>query len=317
MILDEMIKKIQESKRIVVFAHVNPDGDAMGSSLGMYLALKGLNKDVDLVIPEYAKCFEFLPGIDEIKKEGTGKYDLAIALDCASQQRLADPTSAFPNSDANMQIDHHVSNSMYADFNYVDPVSPACCQILIKVLNYWNIEVTKDIGKCLLTGIITDTGGFAYEGVSAETFEIVAGLLNKGINISNIYKKVLQTRTKEKFELIKLATNRLEFYQNDKVAFTYITLDDEKRLNTGFGDYEGCVEIGRDIEGVEVSVFMREVATGGFKVSMRSNEYVNVSDICLMFGGGGHVKAAGCTITTGTLEQIRDKIINQIKLYLK
>ena len=317
MILDEMIQKIQQSNKIAVFAHVNPDGDAMGSSLAMYLALKGLKKDVDIIIPEHARCFDFMPSIDEIKTEGVGKYDLAIALDCATQQRLADPTSCFVNAKSNMQIDHHVSNSRYAEFDYVDPVAPACAQILIRVLEYWDIEITKEIGTCLLTGLITDTGGFAYEGVTAETFELVADLLNKGINISKIYKRVLQTSSVSKFELSKIATDRLEFFENGKITFTYITQDDEKSVNAEIGDYEGLVDIGRDIEGVEVSILLREVKDGGFKVSMRSNEYVNVSDICIMFGGGGHIRAAGCTISNGTIEQIKEKIISQTKRYLK
>ena len=109
----------------------------------------------------------------------------------------------------------------------------------------------------------------------------------------------------------------MEFYENGKITFTYVTCEDEKKVNAELGDYEGIVEVGRDIEGVEVSIFMREIENGGYKVSLRSNDYVNVSDICLMFGGGGHIKAAGCTITTGTLEQIKEKLIAQTKMYLK
>lgn len=317
MILDDMLEEIKKANRIAILTHINPDGDAVGCSLAMYLALKSMNKQVDVIIPEHARCFNFLPAIDDIKLEGAEDYDLAITLDCATQQRLTDPSQKFENAKVKMQIDHHVSNSMYADYDYVDPVAPACAQILIRVFQYWNIEITKDIGTCLLTGLITDTGGFAYEGVTAETFEMVAALLSKGINISSIYKKVLQTSSKTKFELSKIATSRLEFFENGKIAFTYINLDDEKRIGAEIGDYEGCVNIGRDIEGVEVSIFLREVENGTYKVSMRSNSYVNVADICLMFGGGGHVRAAGATVKSETVEQIRDKVIAQTKLQLK
>ena len=317
MILDDMIHGIKQANKIAILTHVNPDGDAVGSSLGMYIALKEIGKDVHIIIPEYSRIFKFLPSTDDIKKAGEGEYDLVLALDCATEQRLADNNSVFQNTKIKMQIDHHVSNSMYADYNYVDPVAPACAQILIRVLKYWNINITKEIGTCLLAGLITDTGGFRYEGVTAETFEMVANLLDTGINISNIYKRVFQIKSKSSFELSKIATNRLEFYEDGKIAFTYITLEDEANVGAEVGDYEGCVDIGRDIEGVEVSIFLREIPTGGFKISMRSNEYVNVSDICLMFGGGGHVKAAGCTIATGTLEQIKDRIIMETKAYLK
>lgn len=317
MILDDMKEELQKASKIGIVTHENPDGDAIGSALAMYMALKAQNKAVDVIIPEYAKVFEFFPVIQESIRQGKPDYDLVVALDCSNEQRLADPAKSFEKANKTIQIDHHVVNSMYADYDYVDPVAPACSQILIKVLQYWQMDINKEIGTCLLAGIITDTGGFQYEGVSAETFEIVAWLLGKGINISSIYKKVFQTMSKTRFELTKLAMSRIQFYEEGKIAFTYITKDDERNIGTDVGDYEGCVEIGRNIEGVEVSVFLREIDNGGYKVSMRSNEYVNVSDICLMFGGGGHIKAAGCKITTGSLEQIRDKIIAQTKVYLK
>lgn len=317
MILDEMIQNIQNANTIAILTHINPDGDAIGCSLGMYSALKNLNKKVDVIIPEHSRIFDFLPNMSEIKKESAYQYDLILCLDCATEQRLAGASEIFAKAKFKMQIDHHISNVMYTDMNYVDPVAPACAQILIKVLQYWNINITKEIATCLLTGLITDTGGFGYEGVTSETFEMVAKLLDKGVNISQIYKKVLQTISKTKFELSKIATSRLQFYENGKIAFTYLTWEDEKNINAEVGDYEGSVQIGRDIEGVEVSIFVRELETGGYKVSMRSNDYVNVSDICLMFGGGGHVHAAGCTIQSGTIEQIRDKIIMETKTYLK
>ncbi len=317
MTLDDIKVQIDKANSIVILTHENPDGDAMGCALAMYNALKQLEKDVDVIVPEFSRCFEFLPGIPEIKKEGRKEYDLAIAVDCADTKRLNGFVDYFDDAKVTVQIDHHGVNTMFADYNYVDPVAPACAQILVKVLPYWNVEITKDIGTCLLTGIITDTGGFKYSGVTSETFEFAAWLLQKGVNVSNVYKNVLQTVTRSSFELNRIARNRIEFFEDGKIAFTYITCEDEEIVNSETGDYEGIVDIGRDVEGVEVSIFLRELKKGGYKVSLRSNEYVNVSDICLMFGGGGHIKAAGCTITNGTLEQIRDKLIAQTKMYLK
>lgn len=317
MTLDEIKVQIDKAQEIVVLTHENPDGDAMGCSLAMYNALKQLNKNVDVIIPEFSRCFNFLPGVENIKKESDKNYDLAIAVDCSDTKRLNGFVNYFDNAKVKVEIDHHGVNTMFADYNYVDPVAPACAQILVKVLPYWNIEITKEIGTCLLTGIITDTGGFKYSGVTAETFEFAAWLLQKGVNVSNVYRNVLQTTTKASFELNRIARNRIEFYENDRIAFTYITKEDERTVEAETGDYEGIVDIGRDVEGVEVSIFLREIETGGYKASLRSNDYVNVSDICLMFGGGGHIKAAGCTISSGTLEQVRDKIIAQTKLHLK
>ena len=166
-----------------------------------------------------------------------------------------------------------------------------------------------------MTGIITDTGGFQYSGVSRETFEIAADLLDSGVNISRIYKKVFSTHTKGNFALRKIALDRMELVEDGKVSFTYITREDEENVNAETGDYEGIVDEGRNIEGVEVAIFLHEVKDG-FKVSTRANEYVNVSDVCLMFGGGGHPRAAGATMQ-GTPEQIKEKLIKEIRLQLK
>ena len=205
---------------------------------------------------------------------------------------------------------------MFADYNYVNPASPACAQILIIVLEALNIKITKDIGSCLLAGIITDTGGFKNQGVSAETFQFVAWLLQTGVNVSEVYKHAYQVRTRSSFELSKKAMDRLEFLEDGKIAFTYITKQDELEVNAEPGDHEGIVEKGRDIEGVEVSVFLRQRDDKTYKVSLRSNDYVNVSDVAIVFGGGGHVKAAGCRIA-GTPEQIKSTLVGIIKKYLK
>ena len=197
----------------------------------------------------------------------------------------------------------------------INPASPACAQILIIVLEALNIKINKEIGECLLTGIITDTGGFKYQGVSAETFQFVAWLMQSGVNVSNVYKKALQIKTKSSFELEKIAMNRLEFLEDGKIAFTYITKQDEIDVNAEPGDHEGIVEKGRDVEGVEVSAFLRQIEDKTYKISLRANDNVNVSDVAMVFGGGGHVKAAGCKIN-GTPEQIKTTLVKVIKKHI-
>lgn len=318
MTLDNILEEIKKAESIVILTHETPDGDAVASSLGMKLALNQLGKNADVIIKEVSKIFDFLPVRNEIKeKSEIENYDLAISLDCSDFKRLVG-NEYFEKAKKTIVIDHHGSNTMYGDFNFVDPVSPACCQILVGMLQYFNINIDKDLGICLLTGIITDTGGFKYSGVTAETFEFTAELLEKGVNVSNIYKRVLDTRTKANFELMKRVSDRMEFLENGKVSFTYINNKDLEDVKAGIGDHEGLVEIGRDIEGVEVSVFIREKEheENVYKVSMRSNNYVNVSDVCLMFSGGGHEKAAGALIQ-GDVEQVKQKIMKELKKVLK
>lgn len=318
MTLDDILEKIKEADTIAIMAHETPDGDAIGSCLAMNAALKKLGKRPDVIIREVPKVFDFMPGRDEIKKDtNVEKYDLAISLDCADLKRV-DGSEYFENAKETIVIDHHGTNTMFGDINFVNPASPACCQILIGMFQYFNIEIDKELGTCILTGIITDTGGFKYAGVTPETFEFTAELLEKGVNVAKIYKKVMDTKTKAYFELMKKITNRMEFLYDGKIAFTYLNNQDMKEVNAEPGDHEGLVNIGRDIEGVEVSIFIRqkEEDENTYKISMRSNEYVNVSDICMAFGGGGHERAAGASVE-GTVEEIKEKIVKETAKNLK
>ena len=316
MVLDNIIEEIKKANTIVVLTHESPDGDAIGSSLAMYNALMQLGKNVDVIMQEHPSFYNFLPGGNKIKNISDVKnYDLAIALDCGDIKRLNGFLDHFENAKCRISIDHHSVNTMFADYNFVNPVAPACAQILITVLEELGVEITKDIGTCLLTGIITDTGGFQYQGVTAETFQFAAELLEKGVNVSKIFKQVMQTISKKKFELKKRAIDRLELLENDKIAFTYITKQDEEECNSDMSDHEGIVEIGRNIENVQVSIFLRE-REDGFKISLRSNDEVNVADICLMFMGGGHMRAAGGFVT-GPLEIAKERLLNECKKHLR
>lgn len=317
MTLDDILNEIQVADKIAILTHEAPDGDAIGSSLAMKLALKQLNKESNVIIPEYSKLFSFLPGAKDILQESDIKeYDLAIALDCGDLKRLKCGEEYFETAKRKVQIDHHGSNTMFGDLNFVNPASPACCEILVEMFSYYGVNIDKDMGTCLVAGIITDTGGFRYPKTSAETFEFTAELLQKGVNVSDIYKRVQDTKTRANFELTKLVIDRMEILEDGKVTFTYITQEDSKKIGAEVGDHEGLVEIGRDIEGVEVSIFIREKEDGSFKASLRSNSYVNVADICLLFGGGGHQMAAGCALKEDK-DVVKEKLLKEIRKVLK
>ena len=199
MTLDNMLEEIKKAEKIVILTHEHPDGDAIGSSLAMYHALKAFGKNPDVVIPIHSKVFNCLPGVEDIKTESNiENYDLAISLDCATIKMLNGFVNYFENAKVKVCIDHHSTNTMFGDYNYVNPAAPACAQILLVILEYFGIEMTKEIGTCILAGIITDTGGFKYQGVTAETFEFVAWLLNKGVNVSKIYRQVMEVKTDRK-----------------------------------------------------------------------------------------------------------------------
>ena len=317
MTLDEILKEIEDANKIVILTHESPDGDAIGSSLAMKLMLKSLGKEADVIVSEYPRLFNFLPTADQVKNESNiKKYDLAISVDCADLKRLM-KKEYFENAKKTIVIDHHGSNTMYGDLNYVNPVSPACCEILAEMFEYFQIDISKELGTCIMTGIITDTGGFRHAGINSETFEFTAELIRKGVNIPDIYKRTLRTKTKANFLLTKKVMERMEILEDGKVTFTYITTKDDEEVQSEPGDHEGLVDIGRDIEGVEVSIFIRQKENeDAYKISLRSGGNVNVSDICLMFGGGGHPRAAGALVP-GSVEEVKEKVLKEVRKALK
>lgn len=317
MTLDEILKEIKKAEKIVILTHESPDGDAVGSALAMKLMLEELGKKSDVIIPEYSRMFQFLPSAEEIKIDSEiKKYDLAISVDCATFKRMA-KNEYFENAKKTIVIDHHGSNNMYGDLNYVNPVSPACCEILVGMAEYFEIRISKDLGTCIMAGIITDTGGFRHLGITPDTFEYTAELIRLGVDIPDIYKRTMRTKTKANFELTKRVIDRMELLENGKVSFTYITSQDELEVGAETGDHEGLVDIGRDIEGVKVSIFIRQKDNeDAYKVSLRSEDGINVSDICLVFGGGGHARAAGALIQ-GNVEQVKEKIMREIKKWME
>ena len=298
-----------ECDSVLLLTHINPDGDAIGSSLSLYNALLAKYINVDIYIKDAPKIFSFLPNYDKITKPLKDNYDLVIVTDCATLDRVGQEEHYFENAKYTVNIDHHISNTNYANYNFVLGNSPACCEYLYNIYKKLNIDITDDMAECLITGILTDTGGLQYSQVNANTF-LIASRLSKKVNIPEIYKKVLSTKTKAQFEFSKIAINRIEFYCNNKIAFTNITLDDMKQTNASYGDHEGIVNIGRDIEGVEVSIFIRE-DVDGYKVSLRSNGLVDVNKIASIFNGGGHHDAAGISIKMDYIE-LKNKLISLI-----
>ena len=318
MTLDDIYKEIKNAESFVILTHENPDGDAIGSATAMAMVLKNMGKSiVDIYLKEYPEIYKFVPGTELIKSEAQKtNYDMAIVLDCSSLERVnVLYRDLFENALIKVQIDHHNKNAMFADYNIVNPVSPACTQILSSSFDYLGIEITKEIATSIITGIITDTCGFSTKETSADSFEFASTALNMGVNVSKVYRDAFNKISKPRFEIQKLAQNRLEFLENGKIAYTYITKEDEKNIGTQNGDLATIVEIGKNIEGVEVSVFIYEKEDGSFKASIRSNEYIDSSAVCLSLGGGGHLRAGG-VILHMSLEEAKDMIIKEIKKYI-
>lgn len=306
--MSEILKLINESNTILLMTHEQPDGDAIGSVMTFYHVLNNMNKTVDILIPEVPPVFGFLASINKVVDRSNKSYDLAIIVDCATKERIGQTNNEFNRCKMSIVIDHHISNTKYGNVNYVETNVSSCCQVLYYLLKSENFNFTKEIAEALITGMLTDTNGFGNDNVDRNTFMMTAELLDTGINFHNIYYNVLAKKNKAQVLLTKLTFDRLEILYDGKIAFSYITKNDFDNVGAIVGDHEGLVDIGRNIEGVEVSIFVRE--DDGFRISFRSNGNVNVNKIATKFGGGGHTMAAGAKINA-SFEETKKMLIDE------
>lgn len=301
---------IDNSNSILLLTHEKPDGDAVGSVLALYNYLSSINKSVDMVILDVPKVFNFLPTINRVVDSTSKDYDLGIVLDCATVKRIGQKDDLFSRCKTTISIDHHISNENYCDVNLIEGDVSSCCQVIYYLLKDWNALINKEIGEPLIAGLLTDTNGFSINSVDSNTYKMAAELNDLNINIYNIYNKVLCVKSMSQYDLMKIAMERLEFLFDGKVAYTYILKDDFERVGAEDGDHEGIVNIGRNIEGVEVSLFIRE--NDGWSISLRSTGSVDVNKIAAAVGGGGHFMAASGK-TTCSLEETKAVLINEIE----
>ncbi len=309
--MSNIFEVIKESRTILLLTHESPDGDAIGSTMALYHLLKDMDKTVDAVIPIIPDAFMFLDNIDDVLAKSDKSYDLAIVVDCATKERIGETNDEFSRCKKSIIIDHHMSNTSYGDINYVEEDASSCCQVLFYMFKNEHLNITNEIGEALAVGMLTDTSGFKNNNVTKETFLMAAELMDLGVNINKIYSIVISMKTLAQYALIKIALDHLEFLDDGKISFSYITHEELKRAGAKMGDHEGLVDLGRNVNGVEVSVFVRE-CDDVYRVSLRSNGKINVNNIAQKFGGGGHKMAAGI-VSTDNFKETKRKVIDEIK----
>ena len=301
---------IDSSNSILLLTHQSPDGDAIGSLLGMYHYLISINKTVDMIALDIPKVFDILPSINKIVDTTDKEYDLGIVVDCATRERISQNEDLLSRCKNTICIDHHISNTKYCDINYIDGNVSSCSQVIYFLLKDFGVSFNKEMGESLISGVLTDTNGFGINTVNSDTFNMAAELSDFGIDIHNLYDKLLCKKSMSQYKLMQIGMQRLEFLCDGKIAFTYILKEDFENVGAVIGEHEGIVDIGRNIEGIEVSVFVRE--DNGWRVSLRSTGIVDVNKVASAIGGGGHTMAAGGTLK-GTLEETKERLIDEIK----
>ncbi len=311
----EIVKLIAEAGGVAIFPHVSADGDAIGSSLALALALRNAGKKAVVYIDENIPAvYRFLSG-----NELTCFYDpqdevmdLNIALDTGDVGRLGTRGEAFFKAPCTINIDHHVTNTKFALYNYVDASSASTGEIVYTLLKKLKYPIDRDMAACLYTAISTDTGGFKYSNTTAETHKIAAELLATGIDIGELSQRIFDNTTYSKLKLTQKAIEKLELSEDGRLAVVVISQSDLHSTGANDEDCDGIVNIGRSIEGVEVSLLVKEKNADEIRINLRSKTYVDVSEIAAAFGGGGHKRAAGCTVK-GTLQEVKDRLTTAVK----
>lgn len=313
--MEKAIKIIEENHNIFIASHINPDGDNIGSMLALKLALKKINKNVVVLKSDFIpEDFKFLPGSSDIKeyKEELGPIDVLIALDSSDENRLGDNKELLNKATHTINIDHHISNNMFGDINIVDAKAAATGELVYKFINLMNIDLDVDIGTNLYTAISTDTGKFSYESVTSSTHRIVAELIDIGVDFNYINIQIYENMSIERTKLFIEAISTLKTYESNSIATVVITQDMLNKTNTTMEDTEGIVSFIRKIAPIEVACLLKEFGKEDIKISLRSKNYVDVASICEFFNGGGHIRAAGCTINSNIYDAER-AIVNKIK----
>ena len=298
--ISDILNIIKNSKKIAVVTHVNPDGDCIGSALALKLIIEKEFKVptqpiVQGVVPE---VYRFLPSVDSFKTVSELKdtdFDTVISIDCAAKDRILDAIPLFDNAKENINIDHHKTNPKFAKYNYVLGETSSSGEVLCNIIREAGIKIDKDIANCLYVAILTDTGAFRFDNTKAETFLSVAYLMQYGINPSLLYKCCYESKPLAMVKLSACAVSKAEFLHDGKIAYTVITLDDLKNTKALNEHTDGIVELLRQVNSVEIAFVVKETEQGYSKVSLRSKS-VDISKIASLYNGGGHSKAAGCTI---------------------
>ncbi|MEI6102130.1 MAG: bifunctional oligoribonuclease/PAP phosphatase NrnA, partial [Eubacteriales bacterium] len=310
---NEILTAIRERNNFSVLTHINPDGDALGSLFALNAALRKMGKTSTalLLAPMPRKYVLEEINADFKLYDSTDKnYDCVISVDCADFNRLGEAKNLFAEK-FSINIDHHSSNNGFGNISHI-AMEAANGEIIYDLIEALGVPIDKSIAAALYIAVSSDTGNFTYENTTAKTFERCASLVAAGINVSRIANRLYNEKSLESTLLIGKVISNLRLYFGGQVAVTHISLAELQETGASAEDCETVINYARDIDTVEMAVFVRQMRERAYKVSFRSKEKVNVLEIAQQFSGGGHVRAAGCSIN-GELNDIMDTILSVAK----
>jgi len=300
---------LKKHNNYIILTHASPDGDTLGSAYALYYALNEIGKTACVLCPDIipSKYDYFARKTDHVKREEA----TVIAVDVADKRLLGALQEEFGDI-VELNIDHHISNTHFAKNLLLDSSAAAAAQIIYELILQMKVNINDITAKAIYTGLATDTGCFKYSNVTAKTHIIAAELYEYNINAAEINRLMFDTKSKKLLELEKMVLESAEYHFEDKCIILSVTKEMQETTGCSGTELEGIAVISRSVEGIKAGVTIKQVGDEEFKVSLRTYEPLNASEICKALGGGGHAAAAGASVS-GSLEEVKEKVLSAVK----
>jgi phosphoesterase RecJ-like protein len=320
--LKEAAQFFQSYNDFLVVSHVQPDGDAAGSTLAVAWILKELGKRFTLInegaVPDkfmYLAAGQYTIVNYETESASLSAFNHVISVDCADYSRIGSVHKLFAAEAQILNIDHHATNDLFGTVNLVQDQAAATVEVLYDLALELGIRFSHELNVCIYSGLLTDTGGFRYTNTSPKVMKIAADMLERGVSGHELAEHLLEKLSSPQISLIQRALNTLDFAHDNRLGWLTISQQDMAASGASNEDSDGLVNYPRNVEGVEVGLLFKERAGGVVKVSLRSAGNIDVAQIAQTFGGGGHKRAAGCSVH-GTLQEAIDRVVKEVGLAL-
>lgn len=312
MTLIEITEKLKSNDNFYILTHQYPDGDTLGSAFALCEALQKIGKKAKVLCPDIiSNKYQYL--MAGIKQEDFESACI-VSVDVADKKLLGSLQQTYGDN-VDICIDHHGSNTRFAKYIYVDGQRAATAEIIYEIIKLMGVTVTKSIADCIYTGISTDTGCFRYTNATPDSYRIAADMMECGCNAAAINRVMFETKSRAKLDIERQVLDSIEYFSDNKCAIIYVTLDMIRKSGVKEDELDGIASIPRKIEGVLIGITMREKTDNTFKISVRTNDNIDAAAFCGEFGGGGHVAAAGCSIS-GNIPEIKSKLSEVAARYI-
>ena len=318
--LEQIAERIKRAKSVVLFTHMRPDGDAFGSAFSLACALDYLHISYQICVEsDVPSTLAFVPNMQSVRKAPSEEYDLMVLLDCSDVSRLGVLSDEFLRATRKkidtINIDHHVSNTRFAKWNYVR-LCAANCMNVAQLIKYLGAPLDKKTAEYLLLGLLTDSGNFSHDDVTEETFLLAAELVKAGADVKTYNDNLFKRQAKARAALYAQTMSKMRYFYEGRFALIVIERETMQDVGADESMTEGFVDFPLSVDGVEVAASLMQVNKRQYRVSLRSKTYANVNQIAGKFGGGGHVRAAGCMLF-GEKEDVIDRLSYTVSQYLE